>query len=76
MLRLQVGLEYKNRGPGERQGLGTHEMGNRHLQLGPCRCALFAAGSAVQRALDKPTASTTAARVSGSRWISVMGKDG
>ena len=36
-------------------------------------------GSAVQRALDQPTASTTAARifrVSGSRWISVMGKDG
>ncbi len=81
-LRLQVGLENKNRGgPGERQGgqgLGALEMGNRHLQLELTSRPSLLPGSAVhwQRALDQPTASTTAARVSGSRWISVMGKEG
>ncbi len=40
----------------------------------PLPVCLACCRSAVQRA--KPTASTTAARVSGSRWISVMGKGG
>jgi hypothetical protein len=47
-------------------------MGNRHLQLGPCRCALFAAGSAVQRALDQHDGSPACQW----QWISVMGKEG